>query len=283
MKKHLLFTMMALNSMSILAYDFEIDGICYNYDASSQTVSVTSRRPRYTGNIVIPSHVTYNNRTLKVTAIDGAFTGCTELQSVSIPNSIKTISGFTGCTNLKTILIPESVTTIYGGTFEGCTNLLSATLPNKLDIIREETFRDCENLRSISLPENLHSIYSNAFKGCSKLGAIRIPGKTTAIGDDAFEGCKNLDTLIFSNSLTTIELTTNYVDGPFHGCKLKVVYLNRPIKGHPYYYVVPINLQETEIVYINNSFYSNSLIFSRCESIKRIYSFYNNPEKIIFL
>ena len=50
----------------------------------------------YSGNVVIPSSVTYNGSTYSVTKIGGgAFFGCRWLTSVTIPNSVKRIENNT--------------------------------------------------------------------------------------------------------------------------------------------------------------------------------------------
>jgi len=54
-----------------------------------------------------------------------AFSGCTSLTSVVIPDSVTTIgiSAFSGCTSLTSVVIPDSVTTIFNSAFSGCTGL----------------------------------------------------------------------------------------------------------------------------------------------------------------
>ena len=53
------------------AYDFEIDGIYYNViNATSKNVEVTSGDKAYSGDLVIPSHVTYEGTEYTVTQID---------------------------------------------------------------------------------------------------------------------------------------------------------------------------------------------------------------------
>ena len=54
-------------SISALAYDVEVDGIYY--DISGTTATVTSGWEEYSGNIVIPESVTYNNSKYSVTSI----------------------------------------------------------------------------------------------------------------------------------------------------------------------------------------------------------------------
>ena len=57
---------------------------------------------------------------LPVTTIENyAFSGCTSLTSVTIPDSVTTIGwyAFSGCTSLTSVTIPDSVTTIEGVLF----------------------------------------------------------------------------------------------------------------------------------------------------------------------
>ena len=85
-------------------YTFEVDGICYRLTSRSmQTVSVTYRADtceKYAGDIVIPTIITYNGSEYKVSGItEGAFSGCSELLSITIPDEIQRIgdSAFKGC------------------------------------------------------------------------------------------------------------------------------------------------------------------------------------------
>lgn len=57
-------------ALPALAYDFEVNGIYYNItDETAKTVEVTSGTKKYTGNITIPSVVTYNGSDYSVTSI----------------------------------------------------------------------------------------------------------------------------------------------------------------------------------------------------------------------
>lgn len=62
-----------------------------------------------------------------VTSLEmGAFSGCTELTTITIPDSVTSLGGghaFYCCPNLTSITIPSSVGTIGGDTFEGCPKL----------------------------------------------------------------------------------------------------------------------------------------------------------------
>ena len=89
---------------------------------------------KYVGNsatsatYVIPGEI--NGK--KVTQIgDSAFTVCTSLTSVTIPDGVTSIdeAAFWGCTSLTSVTIPDSVTSIKSKAFFNCTSLKSVTIP----------------------------------------------------------------------------------------------------------------------------------------------------------
>ena len=112
-------------------YDFSVvnaDGVTiyYNYINDGQEVAVTCKYSSafyssdYKDRVVIPEEVTYNDKTLKVTAIaDHAF-AATWVKSVVLPNTVTTIgeSAFENCGYLSTITLPASVISIERYAFE---------------------------------------------------------------------------------------------------------------------------------------------------------------------
>ena len=108
---------MSMVGAKSFAHDFEVknaDGVTiyYNYINNSTELEVTYRglsySNTYTGNVVIPSEVTYNNKTYSVTNIrDHAFYDCSSLTSITIPNSVTTIGEYNqeieGVTNVEII------------------------------------------------------------------------------------------------------------------------------------------------------------------------------------
>ena len=96
-----------------------------NYVVSSGTAYVT-RSPNASGAIVIAS--TYNG--YPVTSIEhDAFSRCTNLTSVTIPNSVTNVGHwvFENCTSLTSVTIPNSVTSIGSQGFHSCTSLTNFT------------------------------------------------------------------------------------------------------------------------------------------------------------
>ena len=132
------------------AYDFEVDGIYYNKIGENE-VEVT--RDVYSGNIIIPSQVTYQDTTYSVTGIgEYAFDDCSGLTSIIIPNSVTNIREvtFSNCTGLTSITIPNSVKSIEAGAFVGCTNLKELYLGTGLRNIEMQAFADCPAIRKIT-------------------------------------------------------------------------------------------------------------------------------------
>ena len=76
------------------------------------------------------------------------FLDCTELISVSIPDSVRRIGdyAFEGCTRLKWVHIPNSMISIGGYAFERCTQLVSVTLSDSTRDIGNDAFIECHAL-----------------------------------------------------------------------------------------------------------------------------------------
>ncbi len=164
------------------------------------------------GDIVIPE--IYNN--LPVTSIgDFAFDYCTDLTSITIPDSVTSIGSlaFSSCTGLTSITIPDSVTSIGDTTFVGCTGLTSITIPDSVTSIGDYAFEDCTGLTSITIPDSVTSIGEWAFSSCESLTSISIPDSVTSIGESAFEDCTGLTSIHFAGTMAewaTIEKETEW-------------------------------------------------------------------------
>ena len=133
-----------------------------------------------------------------VTSFGIAFSGCTGLTSVEIPNSVTSIelNAFRKCSGLTSVTIPNSVVSIGSYAFYDCSSLTSIDIPNSVVSIRNSAFHDCNGLTSIEIPNSVTSIGADAFSGCSGLTSVVIPNSVTSIGNSAFNGCSALRTII---------------------------------------------------------------------------------------
>lgn len=201
--------------LSVSAYDFEVDGLYYDADIESMNCTVVPGELPYSGDIVIPETVIYKNRTFYVTSINGAFKGCSSLNSVFIPTSITNIENetFKDCTSLRSITGADNVINISSGCFYGCRSLENISISQTTKIIENNAFRNCTSLCHISIPSGVISIGKYAFAGCQKLEDIKFPDNLTILSEGIIEGCEMLESLKIPNQITKIE------DYAFSGCK----------------------------------------------------------------
>ena len=210
--------------LTVSAYEFMVDGIAYFRNYGTTSVTVTSGGD-YSGEIIIPEEVSYNGTTYSVTHIgDHAFGGCTEMTSVTIPNSVTYIDegAFAYCSGLTSLSIPSSVTHIRSclfwgdgveGSFIGCSNLETITVDsgnttfdsrnNCNAIIETATNSLIAGCKNTTIPSSVKHIGDGAFYG-SGLTSVTIPNSITEIGDGAFSNCSELTSMTISNSITYI-------------------------------------------------------------------------------
>ena len=231
-----------LCSVAASAYDLEVDGIYYNIlSISDLTVEVTYGDKKYSGEVVIPSTVSYKSKTLTITSIGNkAFYNCSGLTNVTIPNSVTSIGDYTfyNCISLKDLRIEDGETTLslgynsYGvslfydcpleslylgrniqyetgyssgySPFFGNKTLKSVTIGNSVTSIGSAAFYGCSGLTSVIIPNSVTSIGNSAFEDCSGLTSVTIGNSVTSIGDYAFNGCSGLTSVVIPNSVTSI-------------------------------------------------------------------------------
>ena len=154
----------------------------------------------------------YNSTTYEIpdsvtTIAEGALVG-TGITTVTFPeSSTRTVIAanmFKGCTNLTSITLPDSLTTIEAFAFYGCTGLTKLEIPAGVTTIGQSAFASASNLNSISLSSALTELGTFAFSGCSKLEAITIPDQLKVVPDRAFNSCSGLKTVNLPNGLLEI-------------------------------------------------------------------------------
>ena len=175
-----------------------------------------------------------------------AFSGCSTLKELHIPQSVTQIDEFAFAnSSVKSVFIGENVSNIGDGVFAGCRNLsrievaknnrmyssgknnkaLVSTLDGLLiamcsngaipaDVRTIGAYAAAEmGITSLVIPDNIVEIQEYAFTGCEKMNKLRIGKNVETIGRGAFSDCIALKKVTIPASVTELG---KYV---FSGCK----------------------------------------------------------------
>ena len=224
---------------------FDLDGISYLID-DFNTVSVVSRKTKYSGNVVIPGQATFLGHTYSVLSIgESAFENCSGLSSVTIPSSVTSLGykSFYGCTGLTSVkserTSPFEIEDVFDDSVYDKATLFVPT-GSKFEYLATSGWNNFINIEEVDIIVNqikINGIYYNLnvtqrlaevasvpksdSKAFAYKGDITIPNEVTyenvaysvvGIGGGAFEGCSVLSSVTIANGVTTIG------DGAFYGC-----------------------------------------------------------------
>ena len=209
------------------AYDFEVDGIYYNIISSKDlTVSVTNSGINkdtwgnisgkdYSGIITIPDKVVFSGRTLKVIDISTYAFNESNIETIVLPNTLKSIGNcaFEASKKLQSISIPNSVDSIGSFAFGSCSSLKKAIIedsmtPLGIDVTNSYAgiFRLCpieylyigRNIKRIISHDGGASWYDNNMSPfgfqefLSSQLSIELGDKVLTLCDNIFDGAKKL-------------------------------------------------------------------------------------------
>ena len=152
-----------------------------------------------------------------------------DIKSVFIPNSIKTVDGFHYCKELTAIEIEDGVLGINGDAFYACSSLKQISIPKSLAGIGIAAFSGCSSLERVDITDiaswlNINFQYTNSSKYTNPLEfahhlylngeevtKLVIPETVTSLGY-AMRGCTNLVSVTFPKTMNKL------ISGSFEGC-----------------------------------------------------------------
>lgn len=214
-----LFLLLAFGyAMEAKSGEFTVDGIWYYYtnEDDDEVEVMYNKSGEYSGDVVIPSTVTYNGKQYTVTKIrTGAFLFETGLTAVTIPNSMTSIDShaFHGCSNLEKVIwnarnaqdfLQENTSYYYMHPFSSCEQLTDFAFGDEVEYIPANLCYQLTSLKNLVIGNSVTNIGSSAFEGCTGLTEVTIPNSVTSIGSSAFNGCTQMESVTIGEKVESI-------------------------------------------------------------------------------
>ena len=143
----------------------------------------------------------------------------TAFTAFTIPEGVTTVdaTAFSGCTALQTVGIPSTLRDMDERPFEGCSSLTSFTVSADSSVYASVDgvlySKDLGTLvrypsaaasAEFSVPEGTETISAGAFEHAGSLTTVEIPQSVTTIGAEAFLGCSGLRSVAIASQELTV-------------------------------------------------------------------------------
>ena len=191
----------------------------FNFTSITTDCTITGVKDKTITEIVFPDYVT--------SISGGAFSGCSNLQSITLPfiGGSKTATTASSSTLFGYIFGTSSYTGStkaiqhYSSSFYDYTTYYIPTSLTQVTItggkILDYAFSYCDSLTSVVIGDSVTTIGSSAFEGCRSLTSVVIGDSVTTIGSEAFHYCYKLVEVI--NNSTHITVTKGSEENGYVG------------------------------------------------------------------
>lgn len=128
------------------------------------------------------------------------FNNCYQLRQFSSEYVVEAGSyAFSGCTNLHTVYLPNC-TTIQARLFDRCTNLANVTLSDNIQNLRSDLFVNCNVIKSIIFPRNAEVALQRLVYSCAEVRYVEFGDKLNTITSyPLILGAPKLRAVVFRN------------------------------------------------------------------------------------
>lgn len=151
-----------------------------------------------------------------------AFYGCSNLESVTIPEDVTTLGqqAFRGCSKLATITLTNSVTGTASNIFNGCSVVSRVNVPSLAVWLGctwatnggpsaassgIHLYINNTEVTAVTIPDSVTAVKTTAFRRCIGITSVMFHNQVTSIGSYAFQYCSALTSMDVSASVETIE------------------------------------------------------------------------------
>ena len=222
----LLTALLTLSVLQAQEFEFTYEGQTLKYKVTAEKeASVKKADVELSGDVAIPSEITFEKKKYKVTSIGHeAFVGCGNIKSVVIPNTVTSIGTEAFAWSNIHVVIPSTVMSIGGGAFYGVKSFLTFDFTYEGETLRYEVIAESEVWVASRGEEESYNI-SGELKIPSEVEFEAKKYKVTRIGQWAFRDCSNLQSVVIPNSVMSIEAEA------FAGCGLQNIVLPSSVKS----------------------------------------------------
>jgi len=161
----------------------------YLLDKNAKTAAVIAGQYDQMTSLAIPASITIDGVQYAVKEIGkGAFCGCYNLKSISMPDGIESIGAYAfRAVDLPLFEFPAQLKTIGDGAFQYSYDVKEIVIPEGVTMLGNSAFEGCRMLQKITLPASLTSIGSFVVGDCSALNSVISHSKEpVVVNDDVF-------------------------------------------------------------------------------------------------